>query len=140
MLVDVLHSHLQLDAAKGRSSRFYSSSVKVFCVSHDIYQNPLNTRYASREMSALWSEQRKHSTWRRLWVALAESVRELGLDISQAQIDELRQLVDEIDFAKAAAYEKELRHDVMAHVHTYRDQCPTAGGIIHLLDHFHPAA
>jgi adenylosuccinate lyase len=101
-------------------------------VSHDTYQNPLNTRYASREMSALWSEQRKHSTWRRLWVALAEAERELGLDITAAQVEELRRHVDDIDFAKAAAYEKELRHDVMAHVHTYRDLCPTAGGIIHL--------
>ncbi|MFV0446063.1 MAG: adenylosuccinate lyase [Planctomycetaceae bacterium] len=101
-------------------------------MSHDIYQNPLNTRYASREMSALWSEQRKHSLWRRLWVALAESERELGLDISAAQVEELRSHIDDIDFDKAAAYEKELRHDVMAHVHAYRDQCPTAGGIIHL--------
>jgi len=101
-------------------------------VNHDLYQNPLNTRYASREMSALWSEQRKHSTWRRLWVALAEAERELGLDISAAQIDELRRHVDDIDFDRAAAYERELRHDVMAHVHAYRDLCPTAGGIIHL--------
>jgi adenylosuccinate lyase len=101
-------------------------------VSHDIYQNPLNTRYASREMSALWSDQRKHSTWRRLWVALAEAERELGLNISEAQIAELRSHIDDIDFAAAARYEKELRHDVMAHVHTYRDLCPTAGGIIHL--------
>jgi adenylosuccinate lyase len=101
-------------------------------VSHDVYQNPLNTRYASREMSALWSEQRKHSTWRRLWVALAEAEQELGLDITTAQVEELRRHVDDIDFTVAAAYEKELRHDVMAHVHTYRDLCPGAGGIIHL--------
>lgn len=101
-------------------------------MNHDIYQNPLNTRYASREMSALWSEQRKHSLWRRLWVALAECERDLGLDISEQQLQELRRHVDDIDFDRAAAYEKELRHDVMAHVHAYRDQCPTAGGIIHL--------
>ena len=101
-------------------------------MSHDIYQTPLNTRYASRAMSRLWSDQRKHSTWRRLWVALAESERELGLDISESQIAELRGHVDDIDFDRAAAYERELRHDVMAHVHAYRDQCPTAGGIIHL--------
>lgn len=99
---------------------------------HDVYQNPLNTRYASREMSALWSEQRKHSTWRRLWVALAEAQHELGLDISEAQLAELRAHVDDIDFERAAQYERELRHDVMAHVHAYRDLCPTAGGIIHL--------
>ncbi|MCA9637090.1 MAG: adenylosuccinate lyase [Myxococcales bacterium] len=102
-------------------------------MSHDIYQNPLNTRYASREMSALWSEQRKHSTWRRLWVALAEAEQELGLDISDAQLDELRRHVDDINFDKAAAYEKELRHDVMAHVHHFGE---VAGGdaakIIHL--------
>ena len=99
---------------------------------HDRYENPLNTRYASREMSALWSDQRKHSTWRRLWVALAEAERELGLEISESQIAELRSHVDEIDFVAAASHEKRLRHDVMAHVHAYRDQCPSAGGIIHL--------
>ncbi len=101
-------------------------------MSHDLYENPLNTRYASREMSGIWSAQRKHSTWRRLWVALAECERELGLDIKQAQIDELAKHVDDIDFDAAARHEKALRHDVMAHVHTYRDQCPGAGGIIHL--------
>jgi adenylosuccinate lyase len=101
-------------------------------LSHDVYQNPLNARYASREMSAIWSEQRKHSTWRRLWVALAEAERELGLAITAAQIDELRAAVDDIDFDLAAKYEKQLRHDVMAHVHAYRDRCPQAGGIIHL--------
>lgn len=83
-------------------------------------------------MSALWSAQRIHSTWRRLWVALAEAERELGLGISQQQVDELRAAVDDIDFDAAAKYEKELRHDVMAHIHAYRDRCPGAGGIIHL--------
>ncbi|MCH7990196.1 MAG: adenylosuccinate lyase, partial [Planctomycetes bacterium] len=82
-------------------------------------------------MSRIWSAQKKHSTWRRLWVALAESQRELGLDISAEQVAELRSAVDEIDFEAAAGYERELRHDVMAHVHAYRDQCPMAGGIIH---------
>jgi len=101
-------------------------------VSQDIYQNPLNTRYASREMSRLWSAQTKHSTWRRLWVALAESQQELGLEISDEQIAELKAHIDDIDFDKAAEYERQLRHDVMAHVHTYRDLCPNAGGIIHL--------
>ncbi|MBX3442516.1 MAG: adenylosuccinate lyase [Planctomyces sp.] len=98
----------------------------------DVYENPLNTRYASREMSRVWSDQFKFSTWRRIWVALAESQHELGLDVTPAQIAELRGAVDDIDFDKAAAYERELRHDVMAHVHAYRDQCPGAGGIIHL--------
>jgi adenylosuccinate lyase len=95
------------------------------------YENPLIGRYASSEMSRIWSAQTKHSTWRQLWVALAESQRELGLDISPEQVSELRSAVDDIDFEAAADYERELRHDVMAHVHAYRDQCPTAGGIIH---------
>lgn len=101
-------------------------------MSHEIYQNPLNTRYASREMSSIWSAQTKHGTWRKLWVALAEAEQELGLEISERQIAELRAHVDDIDFEVAANYEREVRHDVMAHVHAYRDQCPTAGGIIHL--------
>ncbi|MEX1095129.1 MAG: adenylosuccinate lyase [Planctomycetales bacterium] len=99
---------------------------------HDVYENPLISRYASLEMAALWSERRKHSTWRRLWVALAEAQRELGLPISQAQVDELRAAVDDIDFDVAARYERETRHDVMAHVHAYGDRCPAARGIIHL--------
>ncbi len=99
---------------------------------HDQYENPLTGRYASREMSALWSEQRKISTWRRLWVALAEAERELGLPITDEQIAELAREVDNIDFAAARAYEKKLRHDVMAHVHAYGDVCPTARPIIHL--------
>ena len=99
---------------------------------HDRYENPLNTRYASAEMSALWSAQRKHSTWRRLWVALAEAEAELGLPVTAAQIDELRAKVDDVNFDAAATYEKQLRHDVMAHIHAYGDQCPTARPIIHL--------
>ena len=83
-------------------------------------------------MSRLWSDQTKHSTWRRLWIALAECQRELGLDISQRQIAELRSHIDDIDFQAAARYESELRHDVMAHVHAWGDQCPTARPIIHL--------
>jgi adenylosuccinate lyase len=101
-------------------------------LSHDLYDNPLISRYASRDMSRLWSPQVRHSTWRKLWVALAEAERELGLEITAAQIAELRAHVDDIDFAAAAAYEKRLRHDVMAHVHAYGDICPTARPIIHL--------
>jgi adenylosuccinate lyase len=101
-------------------------------VSHDIYSNPLISRYASREMAQLWSPQRRHETWRRLWIALAEAERELGLDISEQQIAELKANVSNIDFDAAATYERELRHDVMAHVHAYGDQCPSAKGIIHL--------
>lgn len=101
-------------------------------MSHDRYENPLISRYASAEMSSLWSEQRKFGTWRRLWVILAEAERQLGLPITEEQIAELRGQVDNIDFAAAAKYEKKLRHDVMAHVHTYGDVCPSARGIIHL--------
>jgi len=98
----------------------------------ELYENPLIGRYASEAMCRLWSRQRIHSTWRKLWVALAEAERELGLPITQAQIDELAAAVDDIDFELAARYERELRHDVMAHVYTYRDRCPGAGGILHL--------
>jgi adenylosuccinate lyase len=101
-------------------------------MSHEIYETPLNTRYASAEMSRIWSAQTKHSTWRRLWVALAEAEQELGLPITNSQIAELRAHVDDIDFAAAAKYEKQFRHDVMAHVHAYGDCCPTAKGVIHL--------
>jgi len=83
-------------------------------------------------MSALWSPQVRHATWRKLWVALAEAEHELGLEISPAQIAELRAQIDNIDFAAAARHEKQLRHDVMAHVHAYGDVCPNARGIIHL--------
>ncbi|MBD3672233.1 MAG: adenylosuccinate lyase [Planctomycetaceae bacterium] len=101
-------------------------------MSHDLYENPLLTRYASSEMASLWSAQKKHSTWRKLWIALAESQRELGLDISPAQIDQMKATVDDIDFDLAAKHEKNLRHDVMAHVHTFGEQCPEAMPIIHL--------
>jgi adenylosuccinate lyase len=99
---------------------------------HDVYENPLISRYASREMAALWGERRKFGTWRRLWVALAEAEAELGLPVTQAQIAELRAHTDDIDFDAAQQYERKLRHDVMAHVHTYGDVCPTARPIIHL--------
>jgi adenylosuccinate lyase len=96
------------------------------------YDNPLITRYASARMSELWSPQRKFSTWRKLWVALAEAEAQLGLPITAGQIEQLKAHVSDIDFAAAAAYEKRLRHDVMAHVHTYGDACPDARAIIHL--------
>ncbi len=99
---------------------------------HDTYENPLITRYASREMASLWSAQRKHSTWRRLWVALAEAEKDLGLHIDEGQIAEMRAKVDDIDFDAANAHEKRLRHDVMAHVHAFGDVAPKARPIIHL--------
>lgn len=101
-------------------------------MSHDIYENPLITRYASREMAGIWSAQKKHSTWRRLWLALAESQQELGLNVTDKQLAEMRATVDEIDFDLAAKFELERRHDVMAHVETWGTQCPTAKPIIHL--------
>lgn len=96
------------------------------------YDNPLIARYASARMSEIWSPQRKFSTWRRLWVALAEAEAEMGLAVTAQQIAELKTHVDDIDFAAAERYERQLRHDVMAHVHAYGDVCPTARGIIHL--------
>lgn len=100
--------------------------------SHETYENPLIARYASAAMAKLWGDQRKFSTWRRLWVSLAEAERELGLPITDEQIAELRAHVDDIDFVAANKYERKLRHDVMAHVHTYGDVCPNARAIIHL--------
>jgi adenylosuccinate lyase len=101
-------------------------------MAHDHYENPLISRYASSEMAALFSERRKFGLWRRLWIALAEAEHELGLPVSREQIDELKAHVDDIDFQVAAAYERKLRHDVMAHVHAYGDVCPKARPIIHL--------
>jgi len=99
---------------------------------HDRYENPLIARYASGEMSALWSDQRKFSWWRRIWLYLAEAEQELGLPISDAQLAELRAHLDDVDFAAADAYERKFRHDVMAHVHAFGDVCPAARPIIHL--------
>jgi adenylosuccinate lyase len=104
------------------------------------YDNPLVTRYATREMAELWGPQRKFSTWRRLWVALAEAEHELGLlagdgvtpRITPRQLDELRAHVDTIDFERADRHERRLRHDVMAHIHAFAEDCPGAGDIIHL--------
>lgn len=99
---------------------------------HDTYQNPLVDRYCSQEAAALFSARSRHSTWRKLWCALAEAEHELGLDITKEQIASLRSAVDDIDFERAAYHEKRLRHDVMAHVHAYAEACPDAGGILHL--------
>lgn len=96
------------------------------------YESPLTSRYASREMQALFSLDKKFRTWRKLWVALAESQMELGLDISQDQVDELKKNQDNINYDIAQAREKEVRHDVMSHVYAYGIQCPKAAGIIHL--------
>ena len=101
-------------------------------ISKPSYESPLNSRYASPEMQYIFSPDKKFTTWRKLWIALAESEKELGLNITDEQIAELKAHIDDVDYEAAAAYEKKLRHDVMAHVHAYGDQCPTAKGIIHL--------
>ena len=100
--------------------------------STDRYTSPLSERYASREMQYIFSQDMKFTTWRRLWIALAETERELGLDITQEQIDELKAHVNDINYDVAKAREKEVRHDVMSHVYAYGVQCPKAKGIIHL--------
>ena len=99
---------------------------------HDRYVNPLCTRYAGRTMQHIYSDDNKFSTWRRLWVALAESEQELGLPITDEQIQELRAHITDIDYDYAAAREHEVRHDVMAHVLTYGACCPEAKPILHL--------
>lgn len=96
------------------------------------YQSPLGTRYASETMKHIFALHTKYSTWRMVWVALAQAEMELGLPITQEQLDQLKKHIDTIDFAKAEHYERQLKHDVMAHVHAYGDQCPKARGIIHL--------
>ncbi|HEY8890822.1 MAG TPA: adenylosuccinate lyase [Clostridium sp.] len=96
------------------------------------YDTPLNSRYASKEMSYLFSDDMKFKTWRKLWVALAEGEKLLGLNITEAQINELKSYVDNVNYEVAEKKEKEIRHDVMSHVYAYGVQCPNAKGIIHL--------
>ena len=98
----------------------------------DRYESPLSSRYASDEMQFIFSPDKKFSTWRRLWVALARAEMELGLPVTQEQIQEMEAHLTDIDYEKAAAYERRLRHDVMAHVHTFGELCPKAMPIIHL--------
>jgi len=98
----------------------------------DVYENPLISRYSSSEMLKIFSPQFKFSTWRRLWLALAESQAELGLPVTNRQLAQMRRNLDDIDFNRAARYEKKFRHDVMAHVYTFGDAAPLARPIIHL--------
>ncbi len=98
----------------------------------DSYESPLSSRYASAEMKYIFSPDRKFTTWRRLWVALAESEMELGLPVTQAQVDEMKAHISDIDYDDARRHEERVRHDVMAHVLAYGDVCPNARGIIHL--------
>ena len=99
---------------------------------HDCYLSPFSTRYASREMQFIFSENNKFRTWRKLWIALAKAEKEQGLPITQEQIQELEAHREDINYQDAAAREKECRHDVMSHVYAYGLQCPGAKGIIHL--------
>ncbi len=101
-------------------------------MNREVYENPLISRYASKEISHVFSDDKKFSTWRKLWVALAESEKELGLNISEEQIEEMKNSLHNIDYVLAAQKEKEFRHDVMAHVHTFGTTCPKAMPIIHL--------
>ena len=99
---------------------------------NDTYESPLSSRYASHEMKYLFSPDKKFKTWRKLWIALAEAEHELGLPVTQEQIDELKANADDINYDVAKAREKEVRHDVMSHVYAYGMQCPKAKPIIHL--------
>ena len=99
---------------------------------YDRYESPLGLRYASKEMQGIFSQDKKFKTWRKLWIALAQSEKELGLDITQEQIDELIAHKDDINYDVAKEREKIVRHDVMSHVYAYGTQCPNAKGIIHL--------
>lgn len=99
---------------------------------HEFYESPLCGRYAGEEMKRLFSDQRKFSTWRRLWLILAECERELGIPVTQEQLDEMRAHLDDIDFEAAARHEHRVRHDVMAHVLAFGDACPAARPVIHL--------
>ncbi len=101
-------------------------------MSNDKYVSPLSERYASKEMQYIFSPEMKFRTWRKLWIALAETEKELGLPITQEQIDELKAHAEDINYDVAKAREKEVRHDVMSHVYAYGVQCPNAKGIIHL--------
>ena len=101
-------------------------------MSNDRYTSPLSERYASKEMQYIFSPDKKFRTWRKLWIALAETEKELGLDITDEQIEELKSHADDINYDVAKAREKEVRHDVMSHVYAYGVQCPKATGIIHL--------
>jgi len=98
----------------------------------DTYESPINSRYASKEMQYLFSPNKKFTTWRRLWLALAESEQELGLDITDEQLDEMREHLDDVNYEVAEQREKEVRHDVMSHVYAFGVQCPKAKPIIHL--------
>lgn len=115
-----------------RFSLLISNKGVLFTVNKSIYESPLSSRYASDEMQYIFSPDKKFSTWRKLWVALARAEMELGLPVTQEQIQEMEAHLTDIDYDLAAQKEKELRHDVMAHIHTFGTLCPKAMPIIHL--------
>ncbi|WP_027627910.1 adenylosuccinate lyase [Ruminiclostridium cellobioparum] len=98
----------------------------------NVYESPFNARYASSEMQQIFSPDMKFRTWRKLWIALAEAEKELGLNITDAQLEQMKKMKDDINYETAEQYEKQFRHDVMSHVHAYGEQCPDARAIIHL--------
>ncbi|MBQ9625216.1 MAG: adenylosuccinate lyase, partial [Clostridia bacterium] len=93
---------------------------------YNTYENPLSNRYATKDMLYNFSDEKRYKIWRRLWIALAETQKELGLDITQEQLDEMIANKDNIDYELAKSYEKQTRHDVMAHIKAFGDQCPKA--------------
>ena len=99
---------------------------------NSVYQNPLITRYASHAMAENFSDEKRFKLWRKLWIALAESEMELGLNITEAQIEEMKKYAEDINFETAENFERKLRHDVMAHVHAFGEQAKSAMPIIHL--------
>lgn len=101
-------------------------------MSSNLFESPLSSRYAGKRMLELFSSDHKYKLWRQLWLALAEAQKDLGLDISECQIKELKSHLNDLNYKKVAAYEKKFRHDVMAHIHAYGDQCPKAKSILHL--------
>jgi adenylosuccinate lyase len=113
--------------------RMKKKTRKSMKTKYETYQSPLAERYASKEMSYNFSDQLKYSTWRKLWIALAETQKALGIKaITKKQIDEMKKFQDKIDFDAARKHELRVKHDVMAHVHAFGDQCPNASPIIHL--------
>ncbi len=116
----------------GQAPPYISDIERKMAENKDVYTSPLVERNASREMAELFGAQKKFSTWRRLWLELAKAQKKLGLDISQGQIKQMARHLDDIDFKKAAQYEKQFRHDVMAHIYTFADAAPKAAPIIHL--------
>ena len=128
----VIALELTTKRRKYRRTDFAEMTQTTEPTSESKYQNPLIERYASREMAILWGPDRRFQTWRKLWIALAESEKELGIDISEQQLEQLRAFESNLNLDAAKEYERIRRHDVMAHVEAYGDQCPDAKKIIHL--------